>query len=367
MDTLRRDCSLYWRGAVVYNRTEIILEAYPYEFTDIQKGRGVYVCVDRDGGKKVLKEFSGSESKARLLDSFLKYLMEKGSATEQIVHTKEDGVLFSDMDGARYYMRTRLDGRECDTGNREEILCAVRALAQFHLDAAGFSEEIPQTMRRTPDFLEQEYERHTRELRKVCNYIKSKKKRNEFETCFLKEYSHYIRQAEDASDRLRDMAREADESFFGICHGDYNQHNLLFTAKGAVIINYERFCWDAFISDFAHFFRKIMEKHNWNTRLGMDMIHAYEKVRSLHQWEMRQLSLRMAYPEKFRKVANHYFNSKKSWANNRDGEKLEKICAQEQERTAFLEELQRFAEGNRNRAKNAKNNRITCTSFVNVI
>ena len=56
----------------MYNRTEIILEAYPYEFTDIQKGRGVYICLCKDGSRKILKEFSGSISKAELLDRFLK-------------------------------------------------------------------------------------------------------------------------------------------------------------------------------------------------------------------------------------------------------------------------------------------------------
>ena len=73
----------------MYNRTEIILEAYPYEFTDVVKGRGAYFCHCQDGSKKILKEFSGSASKAELLDRFLKYLKERGCAAEQIVYTKE--------------------------------------------------------------------------------------------------------------------------------------------------------------------------------------------------------------------------------------------------------------------------------------
>lgn len=329
----------------MYNRTEIILEAYPYEFTDIQKGRGVYLCLDQHGGRKILKEFSGSASKAGILDRFLIYLKEQGNPAEQIVYTKEGQALFTDIDETRYYMRTWFDGRECDARNREDILCAVRRLAQFHIHTAGFSEELPQTMRRTPDFLENECERHTRELHKVRNYIKAKKKKNEFEAHFLNEYNHYLRQADDASARLKQLDGKPGEEFFGVCHGDYSQHNLLFTPQGAVIINYERFCWDAYISDFAHFFRKIMEKHNWNAGLGMDLIHAYDKVRSLDKWELEQLCLRMAYPEKFWKVANHYFNSKKSWANNRDSEKLARICAQERERTEFLKILVYFVQG----------------------
>lgn len=329
----------------MYNRTEIILEAYPYEFSDIFKGRGAYFCYCQDGSRKILKEFTGSSLKAELLDRFLRYLNEHGCIAEQIVYTKEGQVLFTDADETRYYMRTWFEGRECDTRNREDVLCAVRRLAQFHIDTMDFKEELPQTMCRTPDFLEQEYRRHTKELHKVYNYIKAKKKKNEFETGFLKEYNYYLNQAEEVVDRLRHTSSEISGQFFGICHGDYNQHNLLFTAQGPVIINYERLCKDAYVSDFAHFFRKIMEKHNWNTGLGMDMIRAYDKVRRLEPWELHQICVRMSYPEKFWKVANHYFNSKKSWANNRDGEKLAKICAQEQERTEFLKILDYFVKG----------------------
>lgn len=328
----------------MYNRTEIIAEAYPYEFADIQKARGAYLCIDAEGRKMILKEFSGSVSKAELLDRFLKFLKEQGCINEQIVYTKDGQVVFTDVDENRYYMRTWFDGKECDTRNREDVLCAVRRLAQFHMDTAGFTEELPQTMVRTPDDLRYEYERHTRELHKVRNYMKSRKKKNEFEAQFLTEYDYYLHQAEDALDRLQNMKLEPGESAFGVCHGDYNQHNLLFTSKGPVIINYERFCRDAYVSDFTNFFRKIMEKHNWNTGIGMDMIGAYDKVRKMDKWEMQQLYLRVAYPEKFWKVANHYFNSRKSWANNRDTEKLTKICAQEHERAEFLRILFYFVQ-----------------------
>lgn len=330
-------------GAILYNRTEIILEAYPYEFTDIQKGRGAYICIDSAGEKKILKEFSGSEAKADLLDLFLQYLKGQGIVAEQIVHTKEGHALFTDIDEARYYMRTWRDGRECDVRNRDDVLCAVRKLAKFHCVSAGFTDQMPDPLCKTDDSLKLQYERHMKELRKVRNYIKSRKKKNEFEARFLKEYSYYYDQAKEAiGGGLENGFQQRKERYFGVCHGDFNQHNLLFTPQGAVIINYERFCKDAYVSDCAHFFRKILEKHNWNVGIGMDMVNAYDKVRRLEGWEMGQLYLRMAFPEKFWKVANHYFNSKKSWANNRDSEKLEKICAQEQERSEFLKLLKNF-------------------------
>lgn len=322
----------------MYNRTEIILEAYPYEFVDIQKGRGAYLCIDSNGARKILKEFSGSLAKADLLDSFLQYLQGQGMAAEQIVHTEEGQALFTDIDESRYYMRTWFDGRECDTRNRDDVLCAVRKLAELHCTSAGFAREMPLPL----NDLQLEYERHMRELRKVRNYIKSKKKKNEFETHFLNEYSYYFDQAKDAADGLMDLKEQPKAQVYGICHGDFNQHNILFTSRGPVVVNYERFCKDAYVSDCAHFFRKIMEKHNWNTELGMDMVNAYDQIRKLGYWELSQLYLRLTFPEKFWKVANHYFNSKKSWANNRDSEKLEKVCSQERERSEFLKALKQF-------------------------
>ena len=82
-----------------------------------------------------------------------------------------------------------------------------------------------------------------------------------------------------------------------------------------------------------------MEKHNWNTGLGMDMIHAYDKARRLDTWELKQLGVPMSYPEKFWKIANFYYNSGKSWIPGKNQEKLEKVIAQEKEKQHFLNEV----------------------------
>ena len=58
------------------------------------------------------------------------------------------------------------------------------------------------------------------------------------------------------------------------------KYNLQFFAKeGMAIINFEQMHYDIQVGDLAHFMRKILEKHNWNTGLGMDMITAYSSQR----------------------------------------------------------------------------------------
>ncbi len=57
-----------------------------------------------------------------------------------------------------------------------------------------------------------------------------------------------------------------------------------------------------------------MEKNNWNTSLGMELIGAYDSVRKLKPQEFSYLYFYLAYPEKFWKIANHYSQSHQSLA-----------------------------------------------------
>lgn len=103
-----------------------------------------------------------------------------------------------------------------------------------------------------------EYERHTRELKKVRNYIRAKKKKNLFETKFMEHYSSYLTQAEEVEERLKEQAAHREESewqqMYGLCHGDYNQHNILFRKEGIWIINLEQLHVDVQVSDLGAFY-----------------------------------------------------------------------------------------------------------------
>ncbi len=126
---------------------------------------------------------------------------------------------------------------------------------------------------------------------------------------------------------------------WGLCHGDYNQHNIILSQGEWTFLNFEQMVYDIMVRDLANFVRKILEKYNWNTGLGIDMITEYDKIRKLKQQELEQLYLRLAYPKKFWKIANHYSSSRKSWISGRDIEKLEKIIEQEPQRKQFLKML----------------------------
>ena len=230
--------------------------------------------------------------------------------------------------------------------NRDEILAAVKRLGGLHNLTRCYDKEIPSFLKTDKQALLTEYQRHNRELNKVKNYIRKKHRKNDFEMLFMRVYMNYRQQAEEVTKQLACQLESMDENLekqmWGLCHGDYNQHNILVCQKEWVMVNFEQMTYDVQIRDLANFMRKILEKNNWNTGLGIEMVTAYDSIRKLLPEEMEQLYLRLAYPHKYWKLANHYYNSRKSWVSGRDIEKLEKIMAQEEQRKQFLRMLFHF-------------------------
>ena len=105
------------------------------------------------------------------------------------------------------------------------------------------------------------------------------------------------------------------------------------------MINFEQLRQDEPMGDLAKFMRKVLEKNRWEKDLGLSMIRSYDRVRPLGESERRLLTLRLAYPARFWNIANHYYNSKKSWVSQRDIEKLQKLLLVEEYRKQFIEIL----------------------------
>lgn len=330
----------------MYNREEEILEQYELEIRSTAKGRGALNC-DTDKGTMLLRQFRGSKERAVFLYDILNFLYEQGFLAETIFPAKDGEVLVKDEIGDCFYLlKNWYLGRECDVKSRDDILAAVQTLAKLHSLTKCYKKDIPEFLKADANSLLNEYERHNRELNKVKNYIRGKNKKNEFEMLFMKVYENYKVQAKEVTEQLKNQLEKLDETargqMWGLSHGDYNQHNVLYSQGEWVLLNFEKMSYDILVQDLANFMRKILEKYNWNTGLGFEMITTYDSIRKLLPEELEQLYLRLAYPKKYWKIANHYCSSRKSWISGRDIEKLEKVIEQEPQREQFLKMLYHF-------------------------
>lgn len=321
------------------DRAVNVLEQYDIAVSRTFKGRGTIIC-ETDQGMCVLKEYRGKTEKLELLNK----LQEKAAdsiRTDTLIRNKEGGLSVKDIDGCGYILKKQIAGRECSYKNEDDMLKAFGAMARLHLKMTQVQAEYEMPV----FFYGDEMEKHTRECRRVRNYLVRLRTKTEFERRLLQEYPYFLKKAEEVTALARLESKPEYEAYVksnGLyCHGDFQYHNVIYPKDGGgmCLINFEHFARDTGARDFYLLFRKISEKNDWSIKLAEEMLDAYQNRRLLTPIEWQSLRLRLAYPEKFWKIINFYYNSRKSWVSGRNYEKLEGLISQEQSRQCLLEKL----------------------------
>ena len=250
----------------------------------------------------------------------------------------QEVVTKDEMTGEGFLLKEYITGRELDTNQMEELQEAVKVLGRFHQTVQRAEVTLSDKMKESAKEMVDLRKRHQRELIKAKNFIRGRKKKSEFEQDFLRSFSMMMETVEKSIRILEENAMV--ESM--VCHGDVNQHNFLWDGKTFRLVNFENFTYGWRMSDVANFFRKILEKNNWDIALGRLLLDTYQVYVPLERTEMLQLYGLLLYPEKYWKIINHYMSSRKSLICDRELEKLKKVIAQENERLNFMENLFSF-------------------------
>lgn len=325
---------IVWRG-FLYNQIEAILSQYEIEVYEITKGRGTHIC-NTNRGKFVLTGFRGAKEKGELLRAYVSSLKELGFEVEQIeINKNGEAVTVDEVTEERYILKEYISGTELNVNRLTELREAASLLAKYHNISSKIELEGMENVRFCNREILEEKERHYRELIKAKNYIRNKKKKNDFERIYLKYCDAMIQTAKESL-FLLDKPKQIKCC---ICHGDYNQHNVVSTNVGWQMINFENFVYRWSILDLVNFLRKMQEKNEWDINIGLGIIDAYVKERHLEDEERESLYALLLFPEKFWKVTNHYMNSRKTWISQRDIEKLKKVIDQEAKRLNFVENV----------------------------
>ncbi len=374
------------------DRAVALVESYGCKVLRSYKGRSAIIC-ETDCGLKILKEYRGPEERVQEADTLLKQMQERGDfLLERFVPTTEGGFLTKDREHNTYILKDYFEGRECEVKEAEDVLSAFRHMAKLHLVMYYEKEKEPPAKTKQEDtstegtkddapkagtekenaseaetegedfersweypfgpkesygyrFL-QETEKRNRELKRGKSFLRKKSRRTEFENFLLKEYDHFLQKAKDVEMELN--SRNFEEYYRSIqekgefCHGDFQYHNVLFVGEKTAVINFEKFRYDSVMKDFSLFFRKVMEKNDWDPELAKRLIDTYETTRPMGKEEKELLVLRLSYPEKFWKIVNFYMNNKKTVVANRNYEKLSNLIVQEEKQKkciSFLETI----------------------------
>ncbi len=305
------------------------------------RGRGA-VILDTNEGLKKIYEYSGTEGRLKYEFELLNYIKSKGfDNVDNIVKTGEGELFARDEFETMYVMKDWFSGKDCNSRGEADVLKGAEALAVLH-NIMESVREVAELAVELEDPLS-EYERHNAELKRVKNYIRGKKKKAEFEYDILRHFDEYYSYATEATISLEKTAVKKlvsqAKNNTTVCHGNYNYHNIMFVGERTAVTGFERSGVGLQVKDLYFYLRKVMEKHDWNLKLGYNILERYGKLHTISKDENEILRIMVMYPEKFWKVVNQYYNGNKSWIPDKNVEKLNGVYKGQVKKEEFISKM----------------------------
>lgn len=91
-----------------------------------------------------------------------------------------------------------------------------------------------------------------------------KGQKSAFEVTLLARYPYFLNQALEVSGEWKEFALDSDTEYIKekgfLCHGDYQQHNIIRGNREFAVINFEKLVMDNPVRDICLYLRKVMEK-----------------------------------------------------------------------------------------------------------
>ena len=379
-------------------KLEEVFAQYEIDRKKMFRGRKMLMCEDIHGNLYGIMETKATEY--RLVKEYLvkQYLIQQGfEHIDQLVCNKSGNFISEDRYHTPFLLKTYFTGKECDANDRVEVKDAAANLACLHKAGKGIAQWLCQQeecywnrknmlelerkeegkataqteiMQETQEEMEvalsskkaQEpkrllykeelvsskavlaalFEKRNLELKRISSYMKKPGRKGEFVTSFNNYAPQFLQEAKEATKQLKDLAQDGTELAYGLCHGSYQHHNILKINKGLATVGLENFHFGVQLEDLYDFLRKILEKNDYQFSYAKTVIEGYEKERRLTKEEFQYLYIRLSYPDKFWKIANHYYNAKKTWVPPKTIEKLNKIVEQNTKKKKFLEEFHKM-------------------------
>lgn len=321
-------------------RVEDVLKKYDIEIQRAYRVRGAYVLETRQG-IYLYKGYSGTETHAGYEAGIQGCLMERGfTMVDLYLPNREGQYLTPDVMGEQHVVKRWFLGEECSLRDGRDIVQAAETLARLHQAMKGMREDLPFEVKPHTASLEGVERRHLRELQRVRTYIRGKRERNPFEVRFLQCIEPIYEQGAEALEFLAglqveevEQRAEQEGDFY---HGSYTYHNLIMQRSGVAVVQYERAWMGLQLTDLYYLLRKTLEKNDWSFDAAEGILSGYQRAAKLTGQEKEILYAKLWFPDKFWKIANSYFNSRKSRIPGRNLAKLAEFVRQEERRREFL-------------------------------
>lgn len=319
-----------------------IVQCFGLDVRNIYPYKDAYVAVT-DSGKKLVKRLLYSPERLKFVHGAKEHLAENGFAGVDRYLVTLSGEPGFCCNGCWYVMTDFIDGRESCFDDDEDVKTAAVALAALHRASAGYGAPEGSKMRDELGKLPTYFSRRLNDIKKMKKQARKGKSR--FDHVFLKYADHFISMGENALHRLAESAyneladRTRRERSF--CHHDYTHHNILLDGDKVTVTNFDYCCYELRAYDVANLIRRKMRRSGWDISKAELITGTYSKISPLCCEELEVMRIMLEFPQKFWRVVNRYYNSRRSWSEKIYMGRLEEVIVEMEPLEAFLKAYDR--------------------------
>lgn len=315
-----------------------ISEKYNLDISGMSSFKETYI-ISSSKGRKVLKKTELSPDRIEFVHGAKEHLYNNGFVHLDRYLCTVEGKPYMEINGDHYVVSDFIEGRECNFASREDVIKASRALAQLHKASKGFILPVPLKTRDDLGKLPAYFGKRLEEIKKLKKV--AKKGKSKFDYMFLQYVDYFYNLGEKTIEQLAvskyvQLCEQTRKDGI-LCHHDYTHSNILCADKGITVVNFEFCCFELRVYDIANLLRRKMRKCDWDPREAEVILREYQSVEKLTEVELQIMKLILQFPQKFWRVANKFYNSKRSWSEKSYAAKLQEVVDELEPHKKFME------------------------------
>ncbi|EMS73032.1 CotS family spore coat protein [Ruminiclostridium cellobioparum] len=315
-------------------------ENYDIRINSISNFRDMFIA-NTDNGRRLIKITGLKPDRVNFIAEVKEHLFQNGFCNIDrniFTNSGKSCITYNDQ---TIYMCRYVEGRESNLDNREESIRCARLLAKMHRASIGFGCSENSSPRNELGRLPSSYRKRLDEIKKLKkNAVKGKMK---FDNLMCRYVDYFYELGERALNLLDtsdyyELVEDAEKNK-NISHHDFNHHNIFVQNSDMYLINFEYCCYDLKVYDLVNLLRRKMRKCQWDIDEAALIINEYSKIESLSESELDLMKLMLMFPQKFWRVINKYYNSRKSWSEQNYISRLEEVIDEVKYLKEFLEKF----------------------------
>lgn len=315
-------------------------ENYEIKINSITNYRDMFIA-NTDSGKRLIKISPLKPDRITFIAEVKEHLFNNGFVNiDRNIYTVTGSPCIT-YNEQTIYMSKYIEGRECNLDSRDEAIKCARLLARMHMASKGCTCSENSSARSELGRLPSCYKKRLDEIKKLKK--NAQKGKLKFDNMMCKYVDYFYELGEKAISMLDtsdyfELVEDAEKSR-SVSHHDFNHHNIFVQNDDMYLINFEYCCYDLKVYDLVNLLRRKMRKCDWNISEAALILNEYSKIESLCDSELELMKIMLMFPQKFWRVVNKYYNSRRSWSEQNYLSRLQEVIDEIPCHNTFLEKF----------------------------